>query len=85
MNKEFISYEMAKNNILEQITETALKFSNVGITEFSIKCDEKHLDILKWEIVERFSLFGNGIPEIKDGIDLFIYGVNFKASSNSEK
>ena len=62
-----------------------MKFSNVGITEFSIKCDYKYLNVLKFEIAQRFSRYGNGIPEMKDSIDLFIYGVNFKATSNLEK
>lgn len=72
-------------NMLDKITETAMTFSEIGITKFSIKCDDKHLDKLKFEIAEKFGQYGNGIPEMSKGIDLHIFGVKFKARANSKK
>lgn len=67
--------------MLEKITETAMKFKEIGITEFSVKCNKAHLDILKWEIAQKFSRYSTEIPDMTKGIDLHIFGVKFKANS----
>lgn len=84
--KEFEKlYNLKKINMLDKITETAMTFSEIGITQFSIKCDDKHLDKLKFEIAEKFGQYGNGIPDMSKGINMHIFGVKFKAKSNSKK
>jgi hypothetical protein len=84
--KEFEElYKLKKINMLDKITETAMKFSEIGITQFSIKCNDKHFEKLKFEIAEKFGQYGNGIPEMSKGIDLHIFGVKFKARANSKK
>jgi hypothetical protein len=84
--KEFEElYKLKKINMLDKIRETAIKFSEMGITQFTIKCDEKYLDKLKYDITEKFGSYGNGIPEMDKKIELFICGVKFKAKINSKK
>lgn len=66
--------------MLEKITKTAMQFNEMGITEFSIKCNKVHLDLLKWEITEKFSRYSLEIPDLTKKVELHIFGVKFKAS-----
>lgn len=86
MNQEFISYETLNPfGLLEQITKTAINFSNIGITEFSIKCEEKEFQLLKYQLTDKFGRYGTKIPKFDDHIEIEIYGLKFKAESNSSK
>jgi len=74
--------------MINQITKISMELKNIGVDEFSIKCSEAYLDVLKLQIANKFSMYGGEIPDMSKGIDMHIFGVRFKAKkikSNSKK
>lgn len=86
MNAEFIDYEIVGPcKMLDQITQIATQLKQIGVSEFSIKCNQSSLDALKFQIANKFSMYGGEIPDMSKGIDMHIFGVRFKAKANSNK
>lgn len=74
--------------MINEITRISRELKQIGVDEFSIKCSEAYLDVLKVQIVNKFSLFSLEVPDMKKGIDMYIFGVRFKAQkikSSSKK
>jgi hypothetical protein len=71
--------------MINNITQIATQLKQMGVSEFSIKCNRANLDELKFQIANKFSMYGGEIPDMSKGIDMHIFGVRFKAKANSSK
>lgn len=71
--------------MLTKLTEIAMKFSEINVNEVSFEAEWQFRELLKIDLIEQFSRYGNVIPHMpeldEDELDLMIYGIQFNIKS----